>query len=89
MAIKVEYEHDLTVCGGTIKIWEDGKLIYDKHHCCYSTGAVYHDGNYSNWVVEDGELLWDEREAGNFSAEVREAVSSKLGEFLVCCGACI
>ena len=86
--IKVEYDGTYpTTCMGTLRIYEDGKLIYSKKFCCYSTGSVRIDNEWREHVKE-GELRWGD-DAKEFRKEIREAVKQKLSECCVCCGGCV
>lgn len=85
--IEVEYDGCYpATCMGTLIIKENGKEIYNKGYCCYSTGRVWFDGDWSAHV-ECGELIW--KDANKFDEEIQKAVKEKLSEFNVCCGGCI
>jgi hypothetical protein len=87
--IKVKYDGDSpSACMGRLIIKQDGVEIYNKQFCCYSTGSVYHDDEW-NWTVEDGELIWDEEDALDFSEDIQSKVRDVLSEVRVCCGGCI
>lgn len=80
-----------TTCMGTLIIKEDDKEVYNKQFCCHSTGCVRLEGDPKEWnfVIDQGELLWNEDEAFKFSDEIQNAVKDKLSESYVCCGGCI
>ncbi len=87
--IKIKYNGKYpTTCMGTLKIYEDDKLIYNKQNCCHSTGSAYVDSS-GNEHVEKGELLWKDTEATKFKEEIQYAVKQKLSKYFVCCGGCI
>lgn len=87
--IRVEYDGDWpSTCMGTLKIYEDDELIYDKKYCCYSTGSTYFDDE-GNDHIEMGELLWNDADVSKFREEIRNAVHQKLSEYDVCCGGCL
>lgn len=87
--IEVTYDGSYpTTCMGTLIIKEDGKEIYNEKYCCYSTGAVWFDDNWSEHV-EEGRLIWEEDKAAKFSDEVQCAVADKLSRCWVCCGGCV
>jgi len=90
--IEVVYDGDWpSACMGRLKIFDGPELIYDKQYCCHSSGRVYLEGDPDewNWVLEDGDLIWDDEDASQFSVEIQEAVKDKLSEVHVCCGGCI
>ncbi len=85
--IEVEYDGCYpATCMGTLIIKENGKEIYNKGYCCYSTGRVWFDDD-NDEHVECGELIW--KDANKFDEEIQKAVKEKLSEFDVCCGGCI
>ncbi len=85
--IEVIYDGEYpNACRGRLIIKDDGTEIYNKENCCYSTGSVWFDKDWSEHV-ESGELLWGD--AGNFSAEIQEAVRDVLSNQHVCCGGCV
>lgn len=87
--IIVEYDGEYpTTCMGTLRIFVDGKEVYNKMYACSSTGSVWFDNEWNEYVVR-GELVWIEEEASKFSKEIQEAVREKLSEYEVCCGGCV
>lgn len=87
--IRVEYDGCYpSTCSGTLKIFENDIEIYNRIFACHSTGSVWFDDDWEAYI-DDGELLWREDEANNFSKEIQEAVSEELRTYSVCCGGCI
>jgi len=87
--ITIQYTGEYpNTCSGTLTIIEDDKVIYDEKFCCYSTGSVWFDDNWSEHV-ESGRLLWNQEEASKFSPEVQSAVRGHLSMYHVCCGGCV
>lgn len=86
MKIEVFYDGKYpSVCLGRLIIKVDGKEIYNKEYCCYSTGSlVWLD---EDWNIESGKLVWDD--AKYFSKEIQKAVSDELKKIKVCCGGCV
>jgi len=69
--IKVSYNGRYpNSCSGTLKIWVEDKLIYNKKFCCRSTGSVWFDDSWDEHV-EEGELIWEDANLGD--ANLRDA----------------
>jgi hypothetical protein len=85
--IEVTYDGEYpNTCSGTLIIKKDGKEIYNKQHCCSSTGSVWFDNDW-NEHVECGSLIWNDKD--KFSREIQDAVENVLSGCNVCCGGCI
>ena len=87
--IKIEYDGKYpNTCSGTLSIYNDDIMIYQKKYCCHSTGSVYFDSDWDEHV-ESGKLVWDQEDAHMFSKEIQNKVKEFLSQFHVCCGGCI
>ena len=90
---KIEVSYDgayPNMCSGTLKVIVDGVTVYEDKYCCRSTGGVWIGEGESG--VNDGELLFDDKDAMNkpwYTEEVAEAIRWELSKFPVCCGGCI
>jgi hypothetical protein len=73
-------------CSGTLAIQVDGKTVYNKAGACHSTGGVWFDDEWNDYVCS-GVLKWDDAE--KFSQEIQNAVRTELVKVQVCCGGCI
>ncbi len=85
--IEVNYKSSSNnACRGRLKIKVDGKEIYNKDHCCTSTGSTYFTEGYRESHVEIGELIWDD--ADKFSRDIQLEVKEELSK-VTCCGGCL
>jgi hypothetical protein len=85
--IEVQYDGEWpNACRGALKIFDGPELIYDKSHCCTSSGHVEFDDN-CNGKTYSGTLRWDDSE--DYSLEIQNAVSKVLDNINVCCGGCL
>ena len=87
--IKVTYDGEYpSTCMGTLTIEEDGKQLYKKQFCCYSTGSCWFDSDW-NSHIEQGTLKWEEEEANKYPKYIQELVQDELDKCHVCCGGCL
>ena len=85
--IKVTYDGEYpNACSGRLKIWINGKSIYNKQFCCLSSGSVWFDEE-GNEHVEEGFLTWNE--AKKFDKVIQNKVDEVLSKIHVCCGGCV
>ena len=83
-AIEVFYDGKFpNRCSGNLVIKVDGKEIYNKYHCCRSTGSTL---GISGEVFR-GKLVW--LDSNLYPKDIRDAVANVLKNFKVCCGGCV
>lgn len=87
--IEIEYDGDYPcACMGTLTIKYNGTVVYSDEYECYSTGNVYFDDDWNDYV-EPGDLLWDTDKYPHVPHRLVEMVNERLSEVEVCCGGCI
>ena len=84
---KVEYDGNWpNMCSGTLKIWVNDEVIYEKKGVCESTGTCAFKNGKSK--ITKGRLVWRESEARGWPA-LQTAVEEELRKYEVCCGGCL
>ena len=87
--IEIEYDGEWpAACMGCLTIKYNGTIVYSEKYKCYSTGDVYFDDDWNDYI-EPGDLLWDTDKYPHVPHQLVEMVNERLSEVEVCCGGCI